>query len=196
MNTGIFGGTFDPPHVGHLIVAEHMREAAGLDRIIFVPSAISPHKQHQATSSPTHRLAMLRLSIADHPPFSVSSSEIERRGISFTIDTLINLRKIFSEDVLSLIIGMDNLVDFQEWKDPLKILEVARLLVMTRPDAEAPSSPSMPKGTYDVYPVPAIEISSSEIRRRVSEGLSIRYMVTPSVEAYIKNHQLYAREKK
>ncbi|HEX9656973.1 MAG TPA: nicotinate-nucleotide adenylyltransferase [Bacteroidota bacterium] len=196
MKTGIFGGTFDPPHTGHLIVAEHMREAAGLDRIIFVPSAISPHKQHQVTSSPTHRLAMLRLSIADHPPFAVSSSEIERGGISFTIDTLMNLREIFVDDALSLIIGMDNLVDFQEWKEPKKILEVAQLLVMTRPDVEAATSPSLPKGAFSVYPVPAIDLSSREIRRRVSEGLSVHYMVPPAVEAYIKNHQLYSSQKK
>ncbi len=192
MNTGIFGGTFDPPHIGHLIVAEHIREAAGLDRIIFVPSAISPHKQHQTSSSPTHRLAMIRLSIADQPAFAVSSSEIERGGISFTIDTLMSLREVFSDDSLSLIIGMDNLVDFQEWKEPKKILEIAKLLVMTRPDVKSSIWPSMPKGWYSVYPVPAIDLSSSEIRQRVKEGLSIRYMVTPSVEAYIKNHQLYS----
>lgn len=191
MNIGIFGGTFDPPHIGHLLVASHVREALGLERMIFVPSSISPHKRGGAHTEPEHRLAMTRLAVAGAPHMEVSDVEIRRGGISYTIDTLRLLQGEHPGDELYLIIGMDNVADFGSWRDPEGILDVSRVVVMTRPGYKVPKREDRFVRRMEMCDVPEIEIASREIRRRVREGRSVRWMVTPEVEHFINQHGFY-----
>ena len=191
MRIGIFGGTFNPPHVGHLIVAEHVRERLDLDKVIFVPSATSPHKQHLESLSAHHRAAMLRCAIEGNRYFEISELEIQRGGVSFTIDTLTALKDIFKRDELYLLIGKDNLAEFHTWKKPERILELARVVVMSRPGMTSSLSDIGSGAGLQECTVPEIGISSTEVRTRIKEGQSVRYLVTEAVEAYIHTHQLY-----
>ena len=191
MKLGIFGGTFDPVHHGHLIVAEAVRESVGLDRIMFVPTLISPHKQDVVTAPAEHRLAMLREAVKPNPFFEVLDIEIERGGVSYTVDTIRMLGVSHPRDTLYLLIGADNLVEFGTWREPSEILSHAVLVVMDRPGftGGAPE-PALPARTIRCR-VPAIDISGTEIRRRVREGLPISYMVPPAVARIIGRHRLY-----
>ncbi|HEX7572245.1 MAG TPA: nicotinate-nucleotide adenylyltransferase [Bacteroidota bacterium] len=191
MKLGIFGGTFDPVHHGHLIVAEYVRERVGLDRVLFIPTMISPHKVDGAVTSPVHRLAMLREAVKSNPFFQVSDMEIERGGVSYTVDTLRLMGEENATDEFFLLIGADNLAEFRSWKDPGEIVKRAKLVVMNRPGfAGAPADPSLPSDMIQC-PVPSIDISATEIRRRVQTGLTISYLVPPSVSRYIGRHRLY-----
>lgn len=191
MKIGIFGGTFNPPHIGHLIVAEHVRSELSLDKIFFVPAEIPPHKLNQNVASSDHRLAMLRLAIQDNPRFDVSEIELRRGGVSFTVDTLRELTTEHPHDQFFLLIGMDNLSEFYTWKSPEKILELATVVVMTRPGFDANEVPASMKDTVRICPVPEIGIASRVIRRRASEGKSIQNLVPESVRKYIHQHKLY-----
>jgi nicotinate-nucleotide adenylyltransferase len=188
---GVFGGTFDPPHIGHLLVASHVRESIGLDRIILVPSATSPHKRDRVLTNPEHRLAMVRLAVAGVPHMEVSDLEVKRGGVSYTIKTLQILQQEQQGVELTLIIGMDNVADFGTWRDPEEILRIARVVVMTRPGYKAPERNTPYGGQMQLCAVPEIGIASRDIRRRVCEGRSIHWMVTPEVEHYIHEHALY-----
>jgi nicotinate-nucleotide adenylyltransferase len=191
MKLGLFGGTFDPVHHGHLIVAEYVRERVGLDRVLFIPTMISPHKMDAAVTSPAHRFAMLREGVKSNPFFQVSDMEIERGGVSYTVDTLRLLGEENATDEFFLLIGADNLGEFRTWKDPGEIVRRAKLVVMNRPGfTGTPADPSLPVDIIQC-PVPSIDISATEIRRRVEEGLTIRYLVPPSVCRYIDRHRLY-----
>ncbi len=191
MNIGIFGGTFNPPHIGHLIVAEHVRTTLGLDQILFMPAAIPPHKVGHDIISEEHRLAMLRLAIAGNPHFEISEIELMRGGISFTVDTLQEMKRENPTVTLSLLIGMDNLVEFHSWKSPDEVLKLAVVVVMTRPGFELGTLQKTIGGNVLVCHVPEIEIASRDIRKRVRDGKSVRYLVTPSVAEYIEKHGLY-----
>jgi nicotinate-nucleotide adenylyltransferase len=188
---GLFGGTFDPPHVGHLLVASHVREFLALDRIIMIPSATSPHKRDRELTPADHRLAMMRLAVAGAPSMEVSDSEVQRGGVSYTIDTLRSFVQAEPDVEYTLIIGMDNVVDFGTWKDPEGILQLARVVVMTRPGYSAPSHDSRYARRMQMCSVPEIDIASRDIRRRIRESRSIRWMVTPEVEHYILQYGLY-----
>jgi nicotinate-nucleotide adenylyltransferase len=191
MKLGLFGGTFDPVHHGHLIVAEYVREQIGLDRVLFIPTLISPHKTDAPVTSPAHRLAMLREGIKVNPFFQVSDMEIERGGVSYTVDTLRLMGEENATDEFFLLIGADNLMEFRSWKEPGEIVKRARLVVMNRPGfAGAPVDPLLP-GDIIQCAVPSIDISSTEIRRRVQQGLTISYLVPPPVARYIGRHRLY-----
>jgi nicotinate-nucleotide adenylyltransferase len=191
MKLGVFGGTFDPVHHGHLIVAEYVRERIGLDRVLFIPTLISPHKTDAPVTSPTHRLAMLREGIKSNPYFQVSAMEIERGGVSYTVDTLRLMGEENATDEFFLLIGADNLMEFRSWKEPDEIVKRAKLVVMNRPGfAGAAADPSLPKDIIQC-PVPSIDISATEIRGRVQKGLTISYLVPPSVSRYIGRHRLY-----
>ena len=191
MRIGIFGGTFNPPHLGHLIVAEHVRSELMLDKILFVPAAIPPHKVNHDIVSSEHRLAMLRLAIQDNPHVDVSEIELRRGGVSFTIDTLDGLKAEHPTDEFFLLIGMDNLLEFHAWKSPESILELATVVVMTRPGVEAKDVPPAMRDRVRICPVPEIGIASRELRKRVSKGKSIQYLVPDSVREYITQHDLY-----
>jgi len=192
MTTGIFGGTFDPPHLGHLIVAECARSELQLDRVIFIPASLPPHKPDAAVTLGTHRLAMTRLAVTGNTYFAVDDREIRRGGISYTVETLQELSQEPQSGELVLLIGQDNMRDFSLWKSPERILELSRVVVLTRPGLEFKSQ-SARRLAMTLCEVPEIDISSREIRARVREGRSIRYLVPDAVAAYIKQNNLYGR---
>lgn len=190
MTTGIFGGTFDPPHLGHLLVAEFARAELGLDRVLFIPAASPPHKTHVNVTPPVHRLAMVRLAVQRNSAFVVDDREIRRGGVSYTLDTLNELSVDDSLGALVLLIGQDNMLEFSTWKSPEQIVELARVVVLTRPGFSLESRPPL-SHAMTLCEVPEIDISSRDIRRRVREGLSIRYLVPEAVASYIGEHHLY-----
>jgi nicotinate-nucleotide adenylyltransferase len=191
MKIGVFGGTFNPPHLGHLIVAEHAREQLGLGRVLFVPTAVSPHKQSLDIVDAHHRLEMLRSAVQGNRAFSVLDIELQRGGVSFTVDTLKELRRMFPVENLVLLIGVDNLAEFHLWRDPGAILDLAEVVALTRPGFSAEGLDPDLRRRIVVCQVPAIGIEARQIRRRVREGRSIRYLVPSAVEAYISSHRLY-----
>jgi nicotinate-nucleotide adenylyltransferase len=192
MKIGILGGTFDPPHLGHLVVAEYVRERLGLGLVVFVPAVIPPHKQQRANiTAPEGRLEMVRRAIAGNPSFEVSDIEIRRGGISFTVDTLKEFRTQHPSDELYLLLGMDNVRDFGTWKDPDMIKRIAHLVIMTRPGYQKGAEIRGELRAMTVCEVPEIGISSREIRNLVTHGRSVRYMVPPSVLEYMNEHRLY-----
>ena len=193
MKIGLFGGTFDPIHFGHLIVAETVRSDFGLDRILFIPAAIPPHKIKTSLSPASLRLAMVKLALEKVPYFEASDIEIKRGGISYTVDTV---RWFWESDdwegnEFYLLIGSDSLLELGTWKDPDKILERIPILVMGRPGFDFEKAEKRFQKKIVPVEVPLIDISSSEIRRRVKERKSIRYWVPEKVEKYIKQKGLY-----
>jgi len=204
MRTGVFGGTFDPIHVGHLILAEQCREQAKLDQVLFVPSALPPHKQQQSLTSFAQRVEMLALAISGHAPFRVEEMEKERAGPSYTVDTLTQLHAARPADELCFILGTDSLHDLPLWHQPRRILELATLLVVARADWPALSAKELKDSLqldddfslrYQIVEAPLIAIASRNVRRRIAEGRSVRYMVPRAVEAYIADKRLYRDEK-
>lgn len=200
MRIGIFGGTFDPIHLGHLIVAEQCREQVPLDEVWFLPAARPPHKGRSPLTPFDRRIDMIELAIAGHPQFRVSDVENHRPGPSYTADTLTELRQARPEVDWHLILGADSLADLPQWYDPVRIISLATLLVVTRPGWEAPSANSLRQalGLTAEQPLrlravesPLIDISSRDLRRRVAEGRSIRYLVPSAVAAYIADKKLY-----
>ena len=198
MRVGVYGGTFDPVHLGHLILAEEARCALGLGRLLLVPAAQPWRKSHRVVSPAAHRLAMLRLAVADDPYFDVSTIEIERGGPTYTVETLAALKAEAEPGTeLVFILGEDALLDLPNWRDPEGILRLAYLGVAERGDGDGidlgPVERVLPgiRGRILRIPMPRIDISSSEIRRRVQTGGSIRYLVPPSVQAYIAEQRLY-----
>ncbi len=191
MNIGIFGGSFNPPHIGHQIVVESIRDQVHLGKILLVPSAQSPTKQDRSLAPPADRLAMTRLAFADYPEYEVSDIEVKRRGLSYTIDTLQQLAALFPRAQFSLIIGADNLLEFAAWRAPEEILARADLIVMSRPGYELPPGASAYAHHARIVNVPQIGISSTDIRRRIKLGRSIRYLVPRAVEEYIAAKRLY-----
>ncbi len=193
MNIGILGGTFNPPHRAHIVTAEHVRIAAGLDRILFIPSFISPHKRRGEDANVSHRVAMTRLAIRDCPGFECCTYEADRRGVSYTHETLEHLAGIYPGAKLFIILGMDNFLGFSSWKHPEKILALAGLIVMNRPGTGTGWPDGIPNDNVTFITVPELEISSSDIRMRVSRGESIAQLVPRGVEQYIMTHNLYRR---
>ncbi len=191
MNIGIFGGTFNPPHIGHLIVAEHVRIELDLDKIIFIPSFISPHKQEKESEIAHHRFEMTKCAIADNTYFECSDIEIYRKETSYTVHTIEELKKLYPNDIFFLIIGMDNYLTFHLWKEPQRILERATLVVMNRPNYPRQVNEVIGTKSTLFVDVPNIDLSSSTIRKRSEEEKTIRYTVPAAVEEYIYLHKLY-----
>jgi nicotinate-nucleotide adenylyltransferase len=187
---GVFGGSFDPVHHGHLIVAAHVRRALELTQVRFVPVREQPFKQGRHGAGAADRLAMLELAIAGVPGFVADDRECRRAAPSYTVDTLRELRTEFPDSALSLLVGADAAVDFPQWREPAAIRELATLVVLTRPGAPAPD------GSFGgrVLHVPLIDISATEIRRRVRAGESIRFLVPDAVARYIADRRLYIAE--
>jgi nicotinate-nucleotide adenylyltransferase len=193
MRTGLFGGTFDPIHMGHLFVAETVRNDFNLDRILFIPAAIPPNKVGLTFSPPEVRMRMAALAVEENPHFHVSDLEIRRGGISYTIDTIrwLKASEAWQEDELFLLIGSDSLLDLRTWKDPEALLDEIRILVVKRPDFDVESVDSAFRDRFELVQTPLIAISSTEIRERVRLRKSIRYWVPEAVEAYIHRKGLY-----
>jgi len=198
---GVLGGTFDPPHIGHLILAEEARLALGLGQVLFVPAGAPWRKVGQELSPREDRLAMVRLAVGDDADFAVSTLEIEREGPSYTAETLAALRDQFGlETEFFFIMGADSLADFPRWHQPQRILELARLAVAERPEAEdagfgevlAEELAEAMRQRVVWLRMPRIDISATAVRDRVRRGLSIRYWVPPAVEEYIRKHGLCA----
>jgi nicotinate-nucleotide adenylyltransferase len=191
MNIGIFGGTFNPPHIAHLITVEHVRQEAGLDKIFFIPSYISPHKQTGEEDNVEDRLAMTRLALEGNTHFEVCDYEVRQAGVSYTYQTLDYLSGRYPAASFFVIIGMDNFSEFHTWKFPDRILAKAKVIVMNRPDAQPRWPEGIAKEGIDFITVPNLEISSSVIRQNRAAGRSITHLVPPGVELYIYAHRLY-----
>ncbi len=191
MNIAMFGGSFNPPHLGHLIVLESVLDQLQFDKVLFVPSAQPPNKIDLALADAGARLEMTRLAVAGNPAFDVSDIEIKRKGLSYTIDTISGLLTCYPGARLSLVIGVDNFIEFQTWKSAGEIITKADLIVMNRPGYPA-ANPHQAYGKVARFVnVPQIGISSTDIRRRVKLGRSIRYLVPESVYNYINQRRLY-----
>ena len=198
MRIGIFGGTFDPIHNGHLTVAEYVRAEMALDQVLFVPAGRPWFKEGQTVTDAGHRLEMTRLAVTDNPHFAVSDMEVRRDGPTYTFDTLTELRREKGEGVeFYLILGIDALNELHRWRRPSDVLDMATLVGVTRPGAEAvdrAALDSIREGVSDEVVIvdgPRIDISAADIRRRMSEGLSVRGIIPQAVEDYAKRHVLY-----
>ena len=187
---GIFGGSFDPPHLGHLVIAELTRRALKLDVVYLVPAYQPPHKSGRHTSTARDRLAMTRLSARGNPRLRVSDIEIRRRGVSYTVDTVKAFHRKFPSAELFLIVGGDSLQQFHSWKDPERILELASLAVYRRPQKRS-RRPKTSGTKYHRIKGPLMDLASTDIRRRLHEGKAIDEMVRENVMAFIIRKRLY-----
>lgn len=197
---GILGGSFDPIHFGHLIIAQDALERLELSEVVFIPAAIPPHKRHLQQVASEHRINMVRLAIEADIRFSVSDIEIQRGGTSYTIDTVMELKQQYGEADLFLVVGSDTLVEFHTWKNFDRLIQLCDIATLVRP-----GDGSLDEIAAQVRQLPAvkarllanlieahrIDISSTEIRMRIAEGLRIHYLVPPEVEMYISEHGLY-----
>lgn len=187
MRIGILGGTFNPVHIGHLILAEEAREKLGLDRIIFVPTALPPHKEDLNIAPASDRLKMIKLAIGGNKYFTVSDMEIKRQGRSYTIDTLNELKRRYGKDELYFIIGSDLLKYLDEWKDLAQIIKMVKFLAATRPGYPLEQIPNY----IQTLAIRAVDVSGFEVRQCVRENKSFRYLVPDKVFGYINKKGLY-----
>lgn len=183
---GVFGGTFDPPHLGHLALAEHARARLRLDLVLFVPARVPPHKRGRRRSSARVRVAMTRLAIRGRPGFRLSTLEVARRGPSFTVETLRVLRTRYPRARLYLLMGADSLADFRSWHEPDEIARLATLVVAVRPGHRR-----RPARGVRRLDNPPLAISSSAVRARARRGQALRGLVPDAVARYIGRHRLY-----
>lgn len=198
---GVFGGTFDPVHLGHLILAEQCREQGRLDEVWFVPAGNPPHKQGQEVAPFDRRVEMIALATAGNPAFRIEPIEKEHDRPSFTADTLEALHRRHPDTELFLLIGSDSLADLPNWHDPVRVLQHATLLVMLRTttplitteylQASLKMPADMPLRLQSIAGPPLIDISSRDLRQRIADGRSIRYLTTRAVECYIQEKGLY-----
>ncbi len=186
---GVFGGTFDPIHAGHLITAATVKEIRKLKKIIFIPAFISPHKTEIKTSDGERRLEMVRRAIGGYDYFEVSDFEIKSGGVSYSIDTLKMLKQKFEN--IELIIGYDNILKFNTWKQPDDILKLAKLVVLNRKVKTEPKIKDKYYNSAVFVNTPFIEISATDIRERVRTGKNIDFLVPKNVKQYICDHNLY-----
>jgi nicotinate-nucleotide adenylyltransferase len=201
LRVGILGGTFDPIHYGHLVIAEEVREALSLDRVLFVPAAIPPHKIGLSITPAHHRAALVELAIAGNPSFAISRIELERDGPSYTVDTLQALAGDASRQgvarELFFILSTEALAGMRTWREPDRILALCRLAVVARPGVPIPDRGGLAAAFGDladrivVVDTVPLSHSASVVRERAAAGRSIRYLVPPAVETYICEHRLY-----
>ena len=192
---GLFGGSFDPIHNGHLQIAARAQEQLFIDRIIFIPAAIPPHKQHLTLTDENHRLRMTQLAIEKYSDFEVSAVEIERSGISYTIDTLLYFRMKYnlSKEQLQFIIGADSLVNFHKWREPEKILENCQLVVYDRKGANLNSVSDELRKKVHFLNAPLINLSSTAVRNKIKTGDDLIKLLPEKVVEYIFKNGLYTR---
>lgn len=188
---GIIGGTFNPPHIGHLIIAEHVRDQLGLEKILFMPSHTPPHKKQKKTIDPKHRIAMLEKTVSQNNQFEIDLSEIKRKGKSYTYDTIKALKEVYPDTEFYFIVGADMVEDLPNWHNIDELVSLVQFVAVNRPGYQVSSS-------YPVImvDVPDIDISSSDIRQKVNDGCSIKYLVTSETEKYIESEGLYKNEEK
>jgi nicotinate-nucleotide adenylyltransferase len=200
MRLGIFGGSFDPVHYGHLLLAECARETLSLDEVWLVPAAVPPHKQSRELAPAKHRLEMVELALAGHEQLRASPLEIERGGVSYTVQTLAAVREARPAATLYLLMGADSLCDLPTWREPARICELALPAVVRRgsapqPDFSAIAALVSPARLSEIrasqVEMPLIELSSTDLRQRAAAGRSLRYRTPRAVEKYIETHRLY-----
>jgi nicotinate-nucleotide adenylyltransferase len=203
MRLGFYGGSFDPVHYGHLLLAECCHEQCRLDAVWFAPAAVPPHKQHRELSPAADRIEMLKLAIGGHEAFSVYLGEVDRGGVSYTVDTLEKLHAEHPADELFLPMGADSLADLPNWRKPERICELAIPVVVQRTGSPEPNDTLLAKlmspqrlaiARENRVTMPVVELSASDIRRRVTDGQSIRYRTPRAVEKYIETHGLYGSQ--
>jgi nicotinate-nucleotide adenylyltransferase len=198
MRLGLFGGTFDPVHWGHLLLAERCREECGLDQVWFLPAGHPPHKVNETISPGHQRAEMLDFAIAGHQNFSVNRMELARAGRSFTVDTLREVRDDDPTRSLFFLIGADSLADLPLWREPAQIAELATIVAVNRGDRPLPDLDALRRklgpavlDRIQLVAMPGIDLAATDIRGRVRQGKSIRFMVPRPVEVYIEQHGLY-----
>jgi nicotinate-nucleotide adenylyltransferase len=189
VRVGIFGGSFDPPHLGHLLPLIDAAESLGLDAVRCVPAAVQPFKVGRATASPQHRLAMTRLLVRGVPGFEVLSTEVDRAGLSFTVDTLAAMAAAAPGDELVLLLGADAFALFEGWREPERIRALAEIAVLVR-GGDGPTDAGAGPGVR-LLETRRVDISSTELRARVADGRTIRGFVPDAVADYIAEHRLY-----
>ena len=199
MKVGIMGGTFDPIHWGHLIIAEEVREALGLSEVLFIPCGQPWLKLERPITPAVHRVEMMRLAVGTTPQFKLSEVEVQRSGPSYSVDTLVELREQLGGGAeLFFIVGCDALADLARWKEPQRLIQLCSLVAVPRLNFNSPDLKALERSVPGVserlinVAAPIIDISSSRIRERVRKGLSIRYLVPEKVEEYIARQKLYA----
>ena len=197
---GILGGTFDPPHIGHLVLGEYAAEALDFEKVLFVPAADPPHKTDVRKSPVEHRLAMLQIALADNPRFAISQVDIDRPGPHYSLDTVKIIQQQNPDAELYFVMGGDSLRDLPTWYAPEKLIEHCRLAVMERPGVNA--YPAMHEAILPdlaarvtMIDAPVLEIASSEIVPRLQQGRSARYLVPDGVLRYIHEHGLYRKQR-
>jgi nicotinate-nucleotide adenylyltransferase len=194
---GVIGGTFDPPHYAHLVLAETARVQLALERVLFLPAGQPPHKAARPVAAAEHRAAMVAAAIADNPAFQLSRADLDRPGPHFTVETLGLLQREYPQAEIFFLIGGDSLAEMYRWRDPAGIVRQVRLAVMERPgwepdlDRLATIAPGI-RERLVWLDVPSLDISSTDLRRRLRAGLPLRYLVPPAVEAYICDHDLHS----
>lgn len=201
MNIGVFGGTFDPIHNGHLAVAEEVRARLNLVEVLFLPAGQPRLRKTDPVATPEQRVQMVRLALADKPYFKVSTIEVERAGPSHMVDTITELRRQFSARYeLFFILGWDSLAEFPQWLEPSRLIKMCRLVAVPRPGYLKPDLKALEAAIPGLsqrvlfLDKPRIDISATEIRRRVAQGLPIRHLVPEPVAEYIKQHKLYLKQ--
>jgi nicotinate-nucleotide adenylyltransferase len=188
MRIGILGGTFNPIHIGHLILAEEALFKLKLDKVVFVPTYIPPHKNVEGSVKPKERLKMVELAMADNSSFEVSTFELDSKKKSYSIDTLKSFRDTYGEDAqLFFITGSDLLKDLFSWKNVSEIFKMSKFIVANRPGYPVKDVPE----EVETVVITPIEVSSEDIRKRLKEGKSVRYLVPEKVRSYIVKHNLY-----
>jgi nicotinate-nucleotide adenylyltransferase len=195
---GVFGGAFNPVHTAHLIIAEDVRQQMHLDKVLFIPYAKPPHKEHESLADAETRLHMINMAISDNPFFEASDMEIKRgkNSVTYTVDTLMELRGQYKNEQakLYLIIGIDNLIDLHTWKDPGKLFLLSEVLVLNRPGFLIQNVQNDYCRQVTFVPAPNLDISATDIRHKIKENKSIKYLVPKAVEEFIKNNKLYLQE--
>jgi nicotinate-nucleotide adenylyltransferase len=200
MNIGVLGGTFDPIHMGHLAVAEEAKARLNLAEVLFVPAGLPWLRANSPLSAAEHRVQMVRLALGDKPYFKISTTEVERAGPSYTVDTIAELKGQFgAEDELFFILGWDCLTELPKWREPSRLVAMCRLVAVPRVGSSAPdlraleaSIPGLAERVI-LLDKPRVDISASGIRDRVAQGLSIEGLVPEPVERYIREQGLYTR---
>lgn len=192
MTIGVFGGSFNPPHVAHLALAQACTEGADLDTVLWMPTPDPPHKQDARLADAEHRLAMARLATSGNARFAVSGAEFRRPGPHYTVDTLRALRGAHSDANMALVIGGDSLASFASWREPEAILELARLVVYRRPGADLSGVSAEILARTTFVDGPAFDLSATEIRARLGAGQTVRYLVPDAVLDYAEARGLYA----
>lgn len=193
MKVGLFGGTFDPPHIGHLIVAHDAMHALRLDRIVFVPAASPPHKPAAEVTSAEHRVRMLELAVAGNVRFGIDRIELDRPGPSYTVDTLKALHARDAGVEWTLLVGADQFDEFATWRSPDEIRRLARIAVLSRAGTTGTATTAGVSPADRQVDVTRIDISSTALRERVASGRPVRYLVPDDVASYMIEHRLYSR---